>query len=169
MKEGTTEQAEEGKLRILESFTANTLDEGTFTEEDIAEKDVTVINFWATFCGPCIVEMPDIAAFAGTLPENVGLVTVCLDGIGDTQGVKDILEKAGYEGITLLDGDDGFQALCRQIMYTPTTIVVDKDGYMIGEAIIGGQRDLEQAYTDAINNALVSMGKAEIGSEEDGK
>ena len=123
------------------------------------------MNFWATFCGPCIVEMPDIAEFAETLPDNVQIVTVCLDGESDLEGVADILDQAGYAGITLLSGDGDFDALCRQVMYTPTTIVVDKDGNMIGDAIIGLQTVLAKSYTVAINNALVSMGKAELGSE----
>ncbi|MDE7016471.1 MAG: TlpA family protein disulfide reductase [Lachnospiraceae bacterium] len=161
----TTETTEETKIRVLESFTAKTLEEGTFTEDDLAQKDVTVMNFWATFCGPCIVEMPDIAEFAETLPDNVQIVTVCLDGESDLEGVADILDQAGYAGITLLSGDGDFEALCRQVMYTPTTIVVDKDGNMIGDAIIGGQTDLAKSYTDAINKALLSMGKAELGSE----
>ena len=67
-------------LGTLASFTAGTLDGGTFTQDDIMDKDVTVINFWALSCGPCIVEMPDLAEFAGALPDNVQLVTVCLDG-----------------------------------------------------------------------------------------
>lgn len=36
----------------LPAFTANTLEGGTFTQDDIAAKDVTIVNFWGTFCGP---------------------------------------------------------------------------------------------------------------------
>lgn len=58
----------------LKTFTAKTLDGGTFTQEDIAAKDVTVINFWSLMCGPCVAEMPDIAAFSKALPDNVRMV-----------------------------------------------------------------------------------------------
>lgn len=150
---------------ILQSFSAKTLDGGTFTNEDFAEKDVTIINFWATFCGPCLAEMPDIAEFEKSLPDNVQLITVCLDGEGDTEGVESILNDAGYEGITLLSGDGDFEQVCGQILYIPTTIIVDQNGNMLGDAIVGGQVDLEETYKTAINNALLSMGKAEIGDE----
>lgn len=53
-------------LGSLRDFTAGTLDGGTFTQEDIAAKDVTIVNFWGLTCGPCIAEMPDLAAFAVT-------------------------------------------------------------------------------------------------------
>jgi Thiol-disulfide isomerase and thioredoxins len=150
---------------ILQSFTANTLDGGTYTQENFSGTDVTIINFWATFCGPCLAEMPDIAAFEKSLPENVQMITVCLDGAGNTDGVKSILEEAGYEGTTLLDGDGDFASVCGEILYIPTTILVDQHGNMIGDAIIGGQQDLEETYKAAVNDALLALGKAEIGDE----
>lgn len=150
---------------ILQSFTANTLDGGTYTQDNFAGADVTIINFWATFCGPCLAEMPDIAAFEKNLPDNVQMITVCLDGTGNTDGVKRILDEAGYEGTTLLDGDGDFESVCGEILYIPTTILVDQNGAMLGDAIIGGQQDLEDTYKAAVNDALLSMGKAEIGDE----
>lgn len=155
-----------GANGILQSFTANTLDGGTYTQEDFSGADVTIINFWATFCGPCLAEMPDIAAFEKDLPDNVQMITVCLDGVGNTDGVKRILDDAGYEGTTLLDGDGDFESVCGEILYIPTTILVDQNGAMLGDAIIGGQQDLEETYKAAINDALLSMGKAEIGDEQ---
>lgn len=150
---------------ILQSFSAKTLDGGMFTHEDFLEKDVTIINFWATFCGPCLAEMPDIAEFEKSLPDNVQLITACLDGERDIEGVESILSDAGYEGITLLGGDGDFEQVCGEIMYIPTTIIVDQNGNMLGDAIVGGQADLEETYRTAVNNALLSMGKAELGDE----
>lgn len=151
---------------VLQSFQAKTLEGGTFTQEDLAKKDVTVINFWSVQCGPCIVEMPDIADFAKSLPEHVQVLTVCLDGERDLEGAKDILADAGFEGTTLLSGDGDFQSLCGEIMYTPTTIVVDGEGNIIGDALIGGQEDVADTYLAMINHALESMGKAAISHEE---
>ncbi len=150
----------------LGEFSARTLDGQIFTQEDFAKKDVTLINFWALTCGPCIVEMPDIAAFAKSLPDHVQIITVCLDGGMDAESAKAVLKDAGYEGVTLVSGDQGFQNICGQIQYTPTTITVDKEGNLVGEEIIGRQEDLARTYTDAINQGLRSMGKAEL---ENGK
>ena len=50
------------QLGSLASFTAGTLDGETFTQADLQEKDVTIINFWSLTCRPCIAEMPDLAA-----------------------------------------------------------------------------------------------------------
>lgn len=146
----------------LNNFTADTLGKGTFTQENFADKDLTVINFWALFCGPCIAEMPDIAAFEKTLPDNVQLITVCLDGEEAPEEAKAILEEAGFEGETLLGGDGDYQKVFGEIQYTPTTVFVDADGNMTGNTLIGGQADLAQSYGDAINGALKSLGKEEI-------
>ena len=150
----------------MKSFSAGTLDGGTFTQDDIAAKDVTAINFWSLTCGPCIIEMPDLAAFAAALPENVQLVTVCLDGLGNEETAKSILEESGFTGVTLISGDGDLAALCGNLMYTPTTIFADAGGSLIGDAVIGGQEDLSGTFLAAVNKVLVESGKAEISLEE---
>ena len=158
---GVTESQESG-FGNLNQFTADTLDQGTFSQEDLSGKDVTVINFWSTLCGPCVEELPDIAVFAKMLPDNVQVITACLDGKGAEEEVKEILEKAGFEGVTLLGGEGDLKTLFEAVQYTPTTVFVDKDGNMIGNPLIGGQENLAQSYGDAINSLLKSQGKAEI-------
>lgn len=150
----------------LASFTATTLSGETFSQENLAEKDLTVVNFWATFCSPCISEMPDLAAFEEALPDHVALITVCLDGGGDLDAVQSILTKAGYNGVTLVSGDGDLGSLANQIVYVPTTVLVDSEGNLVGEPIIGGQKDLAATYLDAVNSALSSAGKAEISLAE---
>lgn len=151
----------------LGTFEAKTLDGETFTQEDIAKKDATLINFWTTYCGPCIEEMPKIAEFAKTLPDNVQIITVCLDTGTEADSAKEILEKAGFSGATLVSGDGGLAEVVGGIMYTPTTIVVDQEGNVVGDAIIGGQKNLEETFTASINEALKAAGKTEIGNGDE--
>lgn len=159
-KEGTA------ALGSLASFSAGTLDGGTFTQEDIAAKDVTVLNFWALTCPPCIAEMPEIADFEKALPDNVAMLTVCLDGYGNEDSVKEVLENAGFEGVTLITGDGDLLNLANNLMYTPTTVLADSQGALVGEAIIGGQADLSAAYLEAVNQALEAGGKDAISLED---
>lgn len=163
---GNTSTGTAAELGSMKSFTAATLDGGSFTQEDIAAKDVTVINFWSLMCGPCVAEMPDVAAFSKALPDNVRMVTVCLDGEGNEESTKNILSEAGYEGVTLLSGDGDFKGICDNIQYTPTTVLVDADGNLVGDAIIGGQEDLSGTFLTAVNAALKASGKAEISLEK---
>ena len=157
---------EAGEEPGLRSFSAATLDGGSFSPEDIAAKDVTVINFWALSCAPCIAEMPEIADFEKALPDNVAMLTVCLDGYGNEDSVKEVLENAGFEGVTLITGEGDLLDLANNLMYTPTTVLADSQGALVGEAIIGGQADLSAAYLEAVNQALEAGGKDAISLED---
>ena len=159
---GETGEAEEPGLR---SFTAATLDGGSFTAEDIGAKDVTVLNFWALSCGPCIAEMPDLAAFAAALPDNVGVATVCLDGYGNQELAMDVLEDTGLAETTMISGDGDLAELCSALVYTPTTVFLDGEG-TLADVIVGGQEDLSGTFLAAVNKVLAASGKAEISLAE---
>ena len=164
------EEPERLTFSNLKSFQADTIDGGTFSQDDIAKKDVTVINFWSMMCGYCIDELPEIAKYADTLPDNVQVITVCLDLEGDEEikAAQDTLKTAGFKGTTLIKGDGDFKTVCEEIQYTPTTIFVDKEGNTIGNAItaaIDSEMDSEKLadiYTGCVNEVLKSMGKPEI-------
>lgn len=144
------------------SFNAVTLDGGEYTSDNFSEADVTVINIWSTTCGPCIREMPEIAEYAKTLPDNVKLITWCLDGAYDEEYTKELLSSSGYEGITLTGGDGDLEKMYNDIMYTPTTLFVDSEGNIVGEALIGSPNDLAGTYTELINKTLKALGKEEM-------
>ncbi len=170
---GTAENTEDNngsendaaRLGSLSSFSAETMDGGTFTQEDIAGKDVTIINFWSISCGPCVSEMPDIASLEKALPENVQLITFCLDGPAEADSAADILSDAGYEGLTLLSADGDLQNICNQIQFIPTTVFAGPDGTLRGDMIIGGQPDLHAVYLEAVNQILEADGKEPISIE----
>ncbi len=155
-------------LGSMASFTAEDLDGGQFTQDDIAAKDMTVVNFWSVTCGPCVAEMPDLAALEKALPDNVRLITVCLDGGGDVEYTRQLLEGAGFEGVTLISGDGDLAALCYNIVSIPTTVFVDGGGRLIGDRMVGGgHKDLSAVYLEALNSALAAVGKDAVSLEEE--
>lgn len=162
---GSDSSGETGEEPGLRSFSAATLDGGSFSPEDIAARDVTVINFWALSCAPCIAEMPDLAAFAAALPENVGVATVCLDGYGDQETALEVLEGTDLVSSTVISGNGDLASLCSALVYTPTTVLVDGEGTLM-EVIVGGQADLAGTYLTAVNKVLAASGKAEISLAE---
>lgn len=162
----TEQEPDRTQFSSLKNFTARTLDGGTFMQEDIADKDVTVINFWSLLCGYCIDELPDIAKYAAALPDNVQVVTVCLglDGEAEIEAAKSTLQDAGFTGIALMEGDGDFATVCDEVQYTPTTIFVDKDGNTVGDAITTAMDadQMTEAYTQHINDVLKAMGLPEF-------
>jgi len=149
------------QLGNLNSFTAVTLDGGSFSSADLAARDLTVINFWSVNCGPCVSEMPELAAFAKDMPDRIQVITVCLDGGGAevVEAVQALMTQAGYDGVTLIGGNGDLIDMVYRIVYMPTTILVDSQGNMVGDPIIGSPRDFEKTYTAAVNAALGKLGK----------
>ncbi len=150
----------------LGEFQAKTLQGGSFTQEDIAAKDVTVLNMWSTTCGPCVNEMPEVAAFAAALPDNVQVVTYCFDGLVNEARADRVLQNADFQGTTLITADGGLKDVLNLVQYTPTTIFVSKDGTVVGDALVGVPEDLQKTYLDRVNDVLDSMGEKGISLEE---
>ena len=144
-------------------FDASLLDGSAVKAEELfAGKDVTVINCWATWCPPCLDEMDELAAFAKTLPDNVQLVTYCVDGTQHTDECRDILDEAGFDGVTLISANGDFATLIEQMQYVPTTIFVDSVGRQLCDSLIGSPDDLPAAYKERINAGLKSLGKSAL-------
>lgn len=160
-------QEPENTYTNLNEFQATALDGSTFTQEDFADKDLTLINFWALSCRPCIAEMPDLAELEKALPDNVQLITVCLDGAGNEELVEYVMEKSAFEGTTLLSGDGDLLTLSGELRYTPTTLFADSEGNIVGETIVGGKENLAEYYLRCINDILTDMEKAEISLDTD--
>ena len=158
-----TDVTEAPTVSNLGDFTAPTIDGGTFSAADLANKDITIVNFWSTTCPPCVAEMPDLAEIQQELPANVQLITVLLDGQSGVQEAQSILNQAGYRGVTLVpDRNSGdLIAAVSDIMYMPTTVLYDSQGVALSE-FIGGQADLEDTIENAVNHQLSIMGKPVI-------
>lgn len=139
---------------VLPEFATKDLFGNDVTSAIFAQKDVTIINFWGTFCGPCINEMPELGAWMRELPENVQLIGVVTDAmLGDektAQKAAQILEQADAPFVSLLL-DDALAQYCSRLVGVPTTVLVDSEGRVIGEPILGAQMN---AYKSALEEAL---------------
>ena len=143
-------------------FTTNDIDGNEVTESIFANKDLTVVNIWGTFCGPCINEMPELGAWEKELPDNVQIVGLIVD-ISSTDdetqiaAAKQITEKADVGFANLIGGNGDFDELIGSIVGVPTTIFVDKSGNIVGEIIVGADVDRYKSfvnkYIEALNNS----------------
>ena len=144
--------------QTLEDFTADTLDGGEFTMEDVKASDLTMINVWGTYCPPCLEEMPELARLETSLPDNVKLVTYCIDGAEERQAAEEIIEETGFEGVVMISQDGGLDDLLDQSEYVPTTYFIDRSGKMAADPVVGAPEDPANAYLDTINECLQKMG-----------
>ena len=117
------------------------------------ENTVTVVNFWFTTCSPCVGELAELEALNKQLAEKggavVGINSFTLDGdktaISDA---KDILTKKGvsYKNIWFDSKSEAGEFTSGLYSY-PTTYVVDKNGNIVGEPIVGAITGQKQAQT----------------------
>lgn len=133
---------------ILSKFTASDLDGNEVTQSLFEGHPVTMVNVWATFCGPCLGEMPELGElhneYAETGFQIVGIVTDALaqDGSVSQSQVELARQIAGETGAGythLLPSEDLIASLLWQIDSVPTTIFVDETGALIGKGYLGAR------------------------------
>jgi len=90
--------------------------------------EVVWINFWATWCGPCRRELPDIQQLAGEF-EDDGLVVLTLNQGESANKATDFWEELGLDLPILLDSD-GEVADQYRLIGLPNNYFIDKDGIL---------------------------------------
>ena len=145
---------EKGDLMKFPAFDGKDLDGNEVKSSTLfAGNTVTVVNFWFTTCSPCVGELADLEALNKQLTEKggavVGINSFTLDGdktaISDA---KDILAKKGvsYKNIWF-DAKSEAGKFTSGLYSYPTTYVVDKNGNIVGEPIVGAITAKQQAET----------------------
>lgn len=125
------------------SFSSADLDKNKITDEIFSAADVTVVNVWGTFCPPCIREMPELAAWQKSMPKNAQIIGIVCDvnSTDDAKGIskaKAILKKSGATFPNVIANQSLAQFL-NGIQFVPTTFLVDKNGNIVGDMIVGAQ------------------------------
>ena len=105
---------------------------------------VTVVNFWFTTCKPCVGELPDLEALHQELAKKggavVGINAFTLDSNAkEIEDAKSILEQQGVTYPNICFASDSDAGLFTAGLYAfPTTYVVDRNGHIVGDPIVGG-------------------------------
>lgn len=89
---------------------------------------IVLINFWATWCKFCDIEMPDLNDINN---DNEDVVVLAVDVMEELPKVKKYIEKGGYDFEVVLD-TEGSISQDYLVSSFPTTYAVDKDGILIG-------------------------------------
>ena len=107
---------------------------------------VVVVDFWATWCGPCRVEIPGYVALQKKYGDKLAIVGVSLDAQGPGV-VKRFVEKNKVDYTIVMGNDDVVAAFGGEegIQAIPTTFIIDRDG-MIRDRKVGAEHteDFEQ-------------------------
>ena len=111
-------------------FTVPTWGQGDFTLSDHKGK-IIVLDFWATWCPPCIAEMPSIDKLAATLPEEADVVFLMVSLDDNPADARRFMERKGFDlPFHFLRMRDRGTYSISQI---PTTYVISPDGRVVYE------------------------------------
>ena len=134
----------DGSMQTFPAFEGKDLDGNDVKSSELFSGNaVTVVNFWFTTCSPCVSELDELEALNGELAEKggelIGINSFTLDG-GEKEvaEAKDVLSKAGatYRNVYFAsDGEAG--RLTTSVYAYPTTYVVDRNGNIVGQPIVG--------------------------------
>ena len=150
--DGSMQKSDDGSMQKFPTFEGKDLDGNTVKSDELFSANaVTVVNFWFTTCNPCVGELAELDALNKELAEKggslIGVNTFTLDG--DEAAIseaKDVLAKKGatYQNVYFnSDGEAG--KFTTNIFAYPTTYVVDRNGNIVGEPIVGAITEKNQA------------------------
>jgi len=109
------------------------------TERSLGEKELYFVHYLATWCPPCVREMPELAYIARKYGDRVGFIGLLDDYDTNKDAAIRLAEKAGIPFILIDAEHHELWKLLEMVQsgYVPTTILIGRDGKVIGEQIVG--------------------------------
>lgn len=148
------ETSENGFPVNMPEFSTTDMDGNKVTNDTFADYDLTVVNFWATYCNPCIDELPELTEWKKELPDNVNLIGLLVDvdekGSDQYKLAEKIIKETGADYQHLIATEE-FDDMISNLVGVPTTFFVDSAGKIIGEPFAGADVD---AYKQTVEDYL---------------
>ena len=148
----------------MEDFSIETLSGENYTlYEALETHDLMVINFWASWCGPCQYEFPFLEEAWEKYSDRIGVVALSVEE-NDTGAILDnFVKEYGLKFTVMSDGDKLNQKF--GIYGVPTTIIVNKDKKIV--AVEVGAKTSTEEFTNLFDKLLGETGKTENTDAED--
>lgn len=160
-KKGVT-AAQSASGLALGNFETKDLKGNTVTNSIFADYDLTLVNIWATWCPPCVAEIPELGELVGEMqPKGVNIIGVVIDVVDERTMKTDaevfdkaveIMDSSNAAYTVLLPDKAMFSATLKSVVSLPTTVFVDKEGAIVGKAVVGAKT--KEKWRTEINKYL---------------
>ena len=127
------------------------------SSEIFSEAKLTMVNVWATYCNPCLREMPGLGELAGEYASDefqiVGVISDVLEGSDQRtlDYAADLVEQTSADYTHLLLNESLYYALLTDVSAVPTTFFIDEDGVIL-DTVVGSME--KSAWEEKINELL---------------
>lgn len=139
------------------AFACQDMDGNAVSASVFSESKLTMVNVWATYCNPCLNEMPGLGELAGEYePEEfqiIGIISDVQEGADETvmENAAALIEQTGANYTHLLLNESVYHALLTDVTAVPTTFFVDENGVVL-DTVIGAME--KSAWEEKINGLL---------------
>ena len=153
--EASKQKETNGDSQIV--FTCQDMDGNAVSEVVFSESKLTMVNVWATYCNPCLREMPGLGELAGEYETEefqiIGIISDVMEGAdaATMDNAAALIEMTGADYIHLLLNESVFYALLTDVTAVPTTFFVNENGEVI-DTVIGAME--KTAWEEKINALL---------------
>lgn len=138
-------------------FNGIDLDGNTVTSEIFAGSKLTMVNVWATYCDPCLREMPGLGELAAEYDaaefQIIGIVSDVVED-DDQSLAEDLVQQTGAAYPHLLLNQSVYTAFLTDVTGVPTTYFVNENGEVLG-SVLGSMQ--KSAWEELINALLEQM------------
>ena len=139
------------------SFEGTDLEGNTVSSDIFSQSKLTMINVWATYCGPCLNEMPALGELAseydGEEFQIIGIVSDVMEG-KDQSLVESLVQQTGANYPHLLLNESIYYGLLTDVSAVPTTFFLDENGTLL-DTVIGAMKKTD--WEDKINGLLDTL------------
>lgn len=137
-------------------FEGKDIEGNSVTESILSESRLTMINVWATYCNPCLSEMPGLGELAGEYdPEDFQIIGIVSDVMEtDETGIEyaaGLIGQTGADYTHLLLNQSVYDAFLKGVSAVPTTYFLDEDGVVL-DTVVGAMK--KSAWEEKINALL---------------
>ena len=148
-----TVYAQSNSFAFPYAFAAEDIYGKAITEKSLGEKEIFFVHYFATWCPPCVREMPDLAAIAEKYSVRVGFIGLLDDYKSNKAAAVRLADKAKIPFNVIDANHKDFKTLLKMVQsgYVPTSVLIGRDGKMIGDQIVGA---FGSGYAGLIDKAL---------------
>lgn len=152
---GKTEESENMPENL--AFEAQDMEGNQISANIFSESKLTMVNVWATYCNPCLREMPGLGELAGEYESDefqiVGVISDVPEGASQKTMdlAADLIAQTGADYTHLLLSESLYYALLTEVTAVPTTFFIDENGNIL-DTVVGAMD--KSAWEEKVNALL---------------
>ena len=142
-------QVSQGELQSIPDFSAEDIEGNKIDNSIFKENKVTLVNVWATWCGPCVNELPEIQKVYSELKDQgIGVVGIVADGNDAKDTAKELIELDSLTYKIIIPDSNLEKKLISTLRGFPTSYVVDSEGKILGMKLGGMNAEGFKAFIE---------------------